>query len=557
MAAESFSLQKRKVLRISLAGYLRPLLGCESCIVNFKQGFEPQPFRSRMNTPGSALAKTLRQHVCALLVFAAVGSGQVPSKDSSKPVPSPALQQAIELAGKKRWVEAAREVEVYRREQPNSADGAVIQAEIMMHLGLLKDAVDVLDQILAVQPHSSSALNAAAHVAESLKETDSAERYFTQVTKYHPRQISSWIGLGDFYLRWGRKEAKNAFARALALNPDDARALSGLAAATSVLGDDAAAARDFERASVLNRKAAHPDAMVNLRFADFLQDHEKNAESVAQYERALQLDPDSVDAHMGRARSLTRLKQWEPAERDLLICVKDEGKKIQALTLLAKASQAQGRTEEAQRYAAQAERLSSEAIAQKAANNRIASLLQDAHASMVKKQFAQAAASYQHLLDDHPDVSQAWFELGRCHIETGQIDEAESDLRQFLAQEDRSASGHVLLGRILLRQKQASSARNEFLRAQQIDPLLADARLGIGASYIVENNFQEAIAALRKLDALPAPNPEARLMLSEALYKNHQPEEALREIDRLLRQDPANEAARQMRISLLQNRTPH
>jgi hypothetical protein len=46
-------------------------------------------------------------------------------------------------------------------------------------------------------------------------------------------------------------------------------------------------------------------------------------------------------------------------------------------------------------------------------------------------------------------------------------------------------------------------------------------------------------------------------MLSEALYKNHQPEEALREIDRLLRQDPANEAARQMRISLLQNRTPH
>jgi Flp pilus assembly protein TadD len=142
--------------------------------------------------------------------------------------------------------------------------------------------------------------------------------------------------------------------------------------------------------------------------------------------------------------------------------------------------------------------------------------------------------------------------LGRCHVETGQIEEAGSDVRHFLSLEGKSSSGHVLLGRILLRQKQASGARNEFLQAQQIDPLLADARLGIGASYIVENNFPKAIAALRRLDALRGVNPEARLMLTEALYKNHQPEEALREIDRLLKQDPTNQAAQQMRSSLLQ-----
>jgi len=505
-----------------------------------------------MNIPSSVLAKTLRRHVCALLVFALGGAGQVPSKGASKPDPSHSLQRAIELAAKKQWAEAAREIEAYRRERPNSADGAVLQAEIMMHLGLLMDAVDVLDRVLAVQPHSSAALNAAAHVAEGLRETNSAERYFTRVTKYHPRQISSWNELGDFYLRWGRKEAKNAFERALELNPDDAHALSGLAAAKSLLGDDAGAARDFERASVLNRNATHPDAMVNLRFADFLQDHENNAESVVQYDRAFEVDPDSADARMGRARSLTRLKQWEPAERDLLICVTDEGKKIQALNLLAKVSQAQGRTEEAQHYAAQAERLSNEAIAQKAANNQIASVLQEAHASMVNQHFAEAALSYRHLVDDHPEVSQAWLELGRCHVETGQIEEAGSDVRHFLSLEGKSASGHLLLGRILLRQKQASGARNQFLQAQQIDPLLADARLGIGASYIVENNFPKAIAALRRLDALRGANPEARLMLTEALYKNHQPEQALREIDRLLKQDPTNQAAQQMRSSLLQ-----
>jgi len=36
-------------------------------------------------------------------------------------------------------------------------------------------------------------------------------------------------------------------------------------------------------------------------------------------------------------------------------------------------------------------------------------------------------------------------------------------------------------------------------------------------------------------------------MLTEALYKNHQSVKALQEIDRLLKLDPANQAAQQMK----------
>jgi len=43
-------------------------------------------------------------------------------------------------------------------------------------------------------------------------------------------------------------------------------------------------------------------------------------------------------------------------------------------------------------------------------------------------------------------------------------------------------------------------------------------------------------------------------MLTEALYKNHQPDEALREIDVVLKQDPTNRAAQQMKTALLQER---
>jgi Flp pilus assembly protein TadD len=176
---------------------------------------------------------------------------------------------------------------------------------------------------------------------------------------------------------------------------------------------------------------------------------------------------------------------------------------------------------------------------------------------MLDKHFSEAAEAYHHLLNDHPAVSEAWLELGRCQVAAGQVDEAEANVRHFLSLQDKSASGHLLLGHILLRQKHPDGARREFLRAQAIDPLLTDARLGIAASYIVEDNFNEAIIELRKSEALPGIHPEARLMLTEALYKNHQSVKALQEIDRLLKLDPANQAAQQMKHSLLQANTAH
>src|SRR5271165_1887047 len=171
---------------------------------------------------------------------------------------------------------------------------------------------------------------------------------------------------------------------------------------------------------------------------------------------------------------------------------------------------------------------------------------------MQDRHFAEAAHSYQRLLHEHPGVSEAWFHLGQCHAELGQLDDAESDLRTFLAAEGQSASGRLLLGRVLLRKAQAKPARNEFLQAQKIDPLLVDARLGMAASYIVESNFLEAIRLLRAIEGSNGRSIDAQLMLTEALYKNHQPAEALQEIDRLLKRDPSNQAALRMKASLIQ-----
>jgi len=469
----------------------------------------------------------------------------------------PNLSAATALAAHKQWNEAAQQIELYRQTYPESVDAAVLQAEIWIHLGLLPDANSILQRILSVHPRSIEALSASAELSRTLGDKSTAETLLLRCTRYAPRSVDAWKSLGNLYLSLGRKEAPFAFQYATAQAPNDVLARAGLAAARHQQGQDALANRDFRRAAVLNNSSTTPDAMVDYLFAEFLQDMAQYQDSVSEYDRALQRDPGLLDANLGRAKSLVRLQQWDSAESDLRLCLKDDDKRIAALNLLTRVAQAEGKTEEAQQYATQAERLSSDASAQKAANNQIASLLQNAHALVLSKHFAEAARLYQRLLQDHPNVSEAWLHLGQCQAELGQLDAAQSDIRHFLSIEDKSASGHVLLGKVLLRQTQTESARHEFLQAQEIDPLLGDARLGVAASYIVENNLSEAVRILRAMESSLGSSTDAQLMLTEALYKNHQQAEALHEIDRLLKRDPSNQAAQRMKASLTQkNATP-
>ena len=467
------------------------------------------------------------------------------------------LSAATALAAHKEWTEAAQPIQQYRRTHPESVEAAILQAEIWIHLGLLSDANSILQRIVSVHPRSIEALSASAELSRTLGDKAAAETLLLRCTRYAPHSADVWKRLGDFYLSRGRKEALSAFQHAEAVAPDDPLAKAGTASARHQQGHDALADRDFRRATILNNTALKPDPMVDYLYAEFLQDKAQYPASVSEYDRALQRAPGLLDAHLGRAKCLIRLQQWARAESDLKTCLNDEDKKIAALNLLTKVAQAEGKTEKAQQFAAQAEQLSIDASAQKAANNQIASLLQNAHSLMLSKHFVEAAESYQQLLHDHANVSEAWLHLGQCHTEIGQLDEAQSDVSHFLSLEGESATGHVLLGRILLRQAQTKTARHEFLQAQEIDPLFADARLGIAASYIMESNYSEAIQILRAMAASPAVSSDSQLMLTEALYENHQPAEALQEIGLLLKRDPSNQAAQQMKASLTQrNSTP-
>jgi len=472
-------------------------------------------------------------------------AGQTPHDDPRQ------LDAITQLAAQKQWQAAATRIAEYRRRYPDSVSGAVLQAEILIHIGLLVDANDAIQRILILHPRSIPALSAYAELSQKLGDKATAEQLLLRCTRYSPRDPATWKHLGDFYLSEGRKEALPSFQYALTLAPHDATALAGAAEAHHQQGDDGGAMRDFRQAVQWNESAKSPDAMVDFLFGEFLLDKTNYSESLKCYQRALDRDSSLTEARLGRAKSLLHLREWQRAESDLKVTATVDEWKIESLNLLIKVYQAQGKTTEAQDAVSRAEQLSAEQNAEKASSNQIASSLQSAHALELQKDFRQAALAFQHLLQDHPEAIAAWLDLGRCYAELGQLSEAESALRHFVELQDNSASAHALLGKVLLREEKIQEARSQFVRAQDIDPLSAEARLGVAACYMVERRFPNAIQVLRSTKSMPGSGIEARLMLTEALYKNGQRNAALKEINDAIREYPSNKEAPAMRDSLL------
>lgn len=479
------------------------------------------------------------------LVWCPLSCGQSSNDDAA------ALGAIRQLAAQKQWQEAAPKIAAYRQGHPDSAAAAVLQSEILIHLGLAADATELLVRFLAAHPRSIPAISAYAEFSLSLNQKDVAEKLFLRCTRYAPQDESVWKQLGNFYLRESRKDALGAFQRALEIAPHDPASMAGIAASRHQQGDESGALRDFQRAEDWNESAKSYDPMVDSLFAGFLLDRNRDRESLHYYQQALDRDPSITQARIGKAKALIHLQEWQEAENELETTAVIEDCRLESLNLLTKVYREQGKLRQAEAAASRAERLSNDLNAEKAASNHIAATLKNAHALESQKRFSEAAQAYQEVLNAHQHVLAAWMGDGRCEAEMGELKKAETALRHMTELQDNSADAHVLLGKVLLREEEVAAARAEFIRAKELDPLFADAGLGQAASYMVERRYADAIPILRATKSLPGAGIEPRLMLTEALYKDGQRSAALAEITEAIRRYPHNEKAVVMRTSLM------
>jgi tetratricopeptide (TPR) repeat protein len=83
-------------------------------------------------------------------------------------------------------------------------------------------------------------------------------------------------------------------------------------------------------------------------------------------------------------------------------------------------------------------------------------------------------------------------------LEQGQIDSAESEIKDILKNSPDNAAAYVLFGRILLEQQQYGKAREAFQKAADLDPKLSDAWFGLGVVAQFSDDHTQALEFYQK-----------------------------------------------------------
>ena len=335
-------------------------------------------------------------------------------------------------------------------------------------------------EILRGDPAHRDALYLSAVAAAALDRIDDALERFTRLAELCPRSPDVHARLAEIHQRAGRlPEAIAAWSQAVECKPGDPRLLNDLAIALQGVGEHQAATACFERAlevrpdfvpailnlAVLLEQAGNrPDAITLLRNACsrisnaglqctlgvLLQRENRNAEAVACFRTAIDIDPDSATGHAELGRLLLAEDATSTAEYHLRQAIALDDENGIAHALLGRVLVMQARSPEAlpilQKAAA---RLPAVAEVQTALGHalRDAGRLDDACSAyrlsqsldpasietrfllgktlLQREQFQQASDELQQLANAGVAAPQLHFHLGNALKGTGRYDEAE------------------------------------------------------------------------------------------------------------------------------------
>ncbi len=139
-----------------------------------------------------------------------------------------------------------------------------------------------------------------------------AIEYFSEAVRKDPHYALAYVGLADCYNLSGSPEGKKAAEKAVALDESLAEAHTSLAYAKQNFDwDFAGAEQEFRRAIELNPNYA----IAHQWYATFLSDMGRHQEAIAEIERAIQLDPLSVNVNTAAAWLFYFARQFDGAQK--------------------------------------------------------------------------------------------------------------------------------------------------------------------------------------------------------------------------------------------------
>jgi tetratricopeptide (TPR) repeat protein len=185
-----------------------------------------------------------------------------------------------------------------------------------------KEAIKDFDEALKIDPKYVDAHNNKGYALMSLDKFPEAIAEFTSAIEINPKYVNAWNNRGQAHLKANQAEKAIAdFSEAIKIVPGNLTYLAARADAYTAAGKTAEADADRERVSWLNRlvkltqqaQQNPKQAGVWIARGRHLLSSGELKPALADFQRALQVSPDNVEAHCGRAATLLALGQTDDA----------------------------------------------------------------------------------------------------------------------------------------------------------------------------------------------------------------------------------------------------
>ena len=396
----------------------------------------------------------------------------------------------------------------------------------------------------AEEPASEEAI-VKAEKALDAKDFAAALPLLKELTAQEPKNYRAWFDLAYAHTMLGeRAEAIAAYRKTLALRPQIAEANLNLGILLLEQKQAAEAVQHLEAAVAARPK----DARAHLLLAGAVAAGGDSGRAVEQYRRVLALDPKSHPARYTLGRLLVDLRKFEEAERHLAQAIQLEPTDTTARLEMARLWELTGREKEAwQFYAEWVEREPSNV----AVRRRLGALL------LANRQYADAAAEFEAAAKTAPSPEDDW-NLARAYAGAERAEHAIPLLQKLAAADPRNYEVRLLLGGMLMAQRDFPAARKELEAAVALEPDLPNAYVDLANVLYLQQDLPATLIMLDRVARVAPETPWLHFLRAISLDKLDHVELALNSYQRFLAigpdQFPNQEFQARQRIKVLKRR---
>lgn len=444
------------------------------------------------------------------------------------------LGHIVSLMGEGKFEAATENLRLYLFEHPSCCYGRMAAAGLALHAHNLKEALDELNSVYMRQPNNTMALYALGHCYERLTHPAEAIEFYQDCLKFKGYLQLPAERLAAIYFKEGRIDDAIAQCEPMRKHyPDDISTLVTLGYLYTTSGQYAKAIETFNTAILIHPDnfvtqddsldelfgAAHfeealdrvdvlltdqPDrADLIARRADILSTMGATTDAIAQYQQALRLCPDFLEATIRLGTNYLKIHAEQLAAQQFNRAVEINDKIVEAYVGLAAAQKLAGNAPEAMNTLSLASAIGPNSAFLLAETAKL--ILKAAFEANVIQTPQDGCPLDQAVLDAHrrhlerlPNNPDLHYRLGMLCINAGRIDEAIEALETALAIHPEFARASTMLAVCLHEVGQRDRAMEMVATPKYYDGRTLDLHYQTGLLYCNRVKFASSVLNLRR-----------------------------------------------------------